>query len=446
MRRFLVPIATMAVVAAACTGGGAAEDPPATTVPPTTSTTAAPTTSTTVEHMDDTVRFTVRVENVTDTVGVKAVGIFAVPDGADGPAPALPGGTYGFDVAAGPGDRLSFATMVVQSNDLFLATPPEGIPLYDGGTPLDGDITDRLAVWDAGTEADEPLGEGPNQAPRQAGPDTGAADPDPTVRMVAGDDVGLPPMFELAEVTVTPTAEGMFRVSIHNASDTSMGLQTPFAPGVFVVHGGGEPLFTAGTADRGDGLEALAEDGNPAPLADALSARGVVSPIAPGVWVLDGDQPLFTPGTADRGDGLEALAEDGNPSVLGDTLDGSGVTSGVFAVPEGGDGPAPAFPGDVYTFVVEAAPGDLLSVATMLVQSNDRFFAVQGLPLFDGDTPFAGTVDLTLWDAGTEMDQPAGTGSDQAPRQAGPDVGAAQNGTVEMLPGTGVRLVITPDA
>ena len=40
------------------------------------------------------------------------------------------------------GDYLSFATMFVQSNDLFYAPEPSGIPLFDGETPVDGDMTE----------------------------------------------------------------------------------------------------------------------------------------------------------------------------------------------------------------------------------------------------------------------------------------------------------------
>ena len=40
---------------------------------------------------------------------------------------------------------------------------------------------------------------------------------------------------------------------------------------------------------------------------------------------------------------------------------------------------------------------------------------------------------LTLWDAGTEVNQEPGVGADQAPRQKAPDTGAAENGTVRLL-------------
>jgi hypothetical protein len=42
--------------------------------------------------------------------------------------------------------------------------------------PLDGtlDVTSQIVLMDLGTEVDEPLGEGPNQAPRQPSWNTGA--------------------------------------------------------------------------------------------------------------------------------------------------------------------------------------------------------------------------------------------------------------------------------
>lgn len=280
MRRILTLTAAAALAAAACTTTGIA-DP---TTPPTTAVPSAAGVATDDTMTDDPTIDDAMTEDEAapspgaghdDTAAARAetVGVFTVPDGADAPGPALPGEAYSFEISAAPGDRLSFATMVVESNDLILATPPSGIPLYDGDTPIDGDVTTLLAIWDVGTEADEPLGEGPNQAPRQPGPDSGDPDPDATVRMV-GPERGLPPMAELAAVVVAASGDGTFTVTILNASDRSMGLQTPFAPGIFVVHAGGEPLFTEGETDRGDGLEALAEDGNPAPLAATLEARG----------------------------------------------------------------------------------------------------------------------------------------------------------------------------
>ena len=84
---------------------------------------------------------------------------------------------------------------------------------------------------------------------------------------------------------------------------------------------------------------------------------------------------------------------------------------------------------------IEAAPGETLSLATMLVQSNDLFVGVADLPLFDADgAPILGDRSdrLAVYDAGTEADQAPGTGPDQAPRQAGADVGASEGGAVHL--------------
>ena len=98
---------------------------------------------------------------------------FAVPAGEENAGPLFPGQAYEFLVAAEAGDYLSFATMFVQSNDLFYAPPDRGIALFPNGIALEGDITDEVMLWDAGTEFNERPGVGLGQAPRQAGPNTG---------------------------------------------------------------------------------------------------------------------------------------------------------------------------------------------------------------------------------------------------------------------------------
>jgi len=61
--------------------------------------------------------------------------------------------------------------MFAQSNDLFFAPEPNGIPLFDAaGRARSGDSPDSIVLWDAGTEMNEQPGAGPNQAPRQAAP------------------------------------------------------------------------------------------------------------------------------------------------------------------------------------------------------------------------------------------------------------------------------------
>jgi hypothetical protein len=42
--------------------------------------------------------------------------------------------------------------------------------------PVEGNLTHVVQLYDAGTEVDQPIGFGSNQAPRQAGPNTGLAE------------------------------------------------------------------------------------------------------------------------------------------------------------------------------------------------------------------------------------------------------------------------------
>ena len=102
--------------------------------------------------------------------------IFNTPVGDASPGPATPGKYFSFSFEAAPGDRLSFSSMYGQSNDCFYAPADAGMPLFDGQTPVTGDVTNRIYLWDAGTEINEPPGLGPNQAPRQGAPDTGPAE------------------------------------------------------------------------------------------------------------------------------------------------------------------------------------------------------------------------------------------------------------------------------
>jgi hypothetical protein len=177
------------------------------------------------------------------------------------------------------------------------------------------------------------------------------------------------------------------------------------------------------------------------------ASDGGLTILAPGAYELNDDPvAFFTPGEVDRGEGLEALAEDGNPVILVETIDEMmagdmmSFISMVFNTPVGADAPGPAGPGAAYEFTVEAYPGQYLTFATMFVQSNDWFFAPgpDGIELFDADgNPLQGdiTSQISLWDAGTEVDQAPGEGADQAPRQAGPDTGEAENGLVELVEG-----------
>ena len=303
---------------------------------------------------------------------------------------------------------------------------------------------------------------GANQAPRQAGADTGDDDADDTVRLATDPSGNIAAVDATIAVTLTYDGNHQFTLRIENIAgdmSTSAGdVPVLIAPGVFAVGSEMGALFTEGAADPGVGLEAVAEDGDPSALGGDLdSDTGVTTPIAPGVWAVHSSGTMmFASGQADGGLGLEGLAEDGDPAPLATSLSGATgiLSSGVFNTPVGAVGPAPAFPGESYSFMVTAEPGDLLSFATMLVQSNDLFYAPDdaGMPLFNGTTPVSGDVSsqIMLWDAGTEANQPPGVGSDQAPRQAGPDTGEDEGGNVRLVddgfsyPNGVLRVTITP--
>ncbi len=101
-------------------------------------------------------------------------GVFNTPVGAMGAGPIRPGDSYEFTVTAAPGMKLFMTQMFGQSNDWFYAPGASGIALFDAkGAPVSGDITNQFYLWNAGTEKDEEIGVGPNQGPRQKGPNTG---------------------------------------------------------------------------------------------------------------------------------------------------------------------------------------------------------------------------------------------------------------------------------
>ena len=87
--------------------------------------------------------------------------------------------------------------------------------------------------------------------------------------------------------------------------------------------------------------------------------------------------------------GLELLAEEGMTGVLAGEWRAAGATDVMTTG-------AHLFPGDGITVRVNANPGDVVSLATMLIQTNDGFTGLNGAPLTDGST------DTMAYDAGTE--------------------------------------------
>jgi hypothetical protein len=136
-----------------------------------------------------------------DTVADPNDPMGAVP----GAPPIAPGGAFVFDIEAEPGQRLSFASMFVPSNDVFLSPDVDGIPLFDDDMPVEGDVTESVVLWDAGTEPNGKPGVDPDQAPAQEAPDQGA-DEDGSVRRLKDVDDGFeyPEADNSVQVTLTP--------------------------------------------------------------------------------------------------------------------------------------------------------------------------------------------------------------------------------------------------
>lgn len=315
---------------------------------------------------------------------VVAHGVFNTPVGAQGPGPAMPGMSYRFEVTARPGDKLSFASMVGQSNDLFLApTAAEGIALFDErGRALPERVVDAVAVWDAGTEANEAPGIGPDQAPRQAGPNTGRAEG--ALGLFADSTRAIPGARALVEPRVTRSGN-RYEITITNISDRGGALVSPITPVLHVLHADGFELF---------------REGERAPL------------------------------------GLEPLAEDGNASEWTMRLRGApGVGSVDVAGPVGG-APGPVMPGQQVQFTLTpSAAYPAFNLASMIGRTNDAFLAFPGagVRLLDaqGRLRDAAAVEadlrrlLVVWDAGTEANQVPGVGPNIAPLQGLPNTGPA---------------------
>ena len=130
-------------------------------------------------------------------------GVFNTPVGAMTAGPIRPGDSYEFTVTAMPGMKFFMTQMFGQSNDWFYAPGPNGIALFDGkGNPIGGDVTDQLYLWDAGTEKDEEIGIGPNQGPRQKGPNSGEDEHGVVHRVGDARWAGRNP--EFFRITITP--------------------------------------------------------------------------------------------------------------------------------------------------------------------------------------------------------------------------------------------------
>ena len=395
--------------------------------------------------------FTVQIENISPVYEFLDAGVFNMPVGDAEPGPATPGKSYSFTVNAGVNQRLSFVTMLAATNDQFFAPASSGISLYDEDrNPISGDITDQIYLWDAGTEVNEEPAVGPNTVGNQSGPDTGEDENGNVLRIedVEGDDFDYPEVDEIIRVVVAHNEGTEFTVIITDLAtatlETSEGNQpAPISPGVWVVAQGEHILFEESMPDREQGIEGIAEDGNPMNLGMYTADNsGVNWPASPGVWIVHNTEtmPLYTNGELDYGDGLEAIAEDGNPTMSGDNLSSADgyINGAVFNMPAGSDSPGPILSGSMYEFSFNAQEGDRLSFASMLAATNDVVFATndEGIELFDSSgLPVSGDItnEIAFYDVGTEENEQPAIGLNTVTNQAGADTGMDESEPVQLL-------------
>ncbi len=316
-------------------------------------------------------------------------GIFDTPEGGR-PGPIQPGEAYEFTVSqAQPLNRLSIVLGMLGGNDVFLGTGPNGYGLFTGnGQPTaENNIARVMAFYETGTEANQPPGGGAYQGATQAAPNTG---PDEagvvSVRNESTRAVPFAPKLIDTEVT-TDAMLGIVTIEIINVSDETFGgFVTPFSPVVYALH----------------------DDS--------------VTPIALG------DDATDTPG-------LEALAEDADPAALVATLDG---TAGVSSAGSTANGLAP---GESLTFtVIPDATNRFVTIAIGLPWTNDGFISTTAPIAIANENGTLRTTNaiegdfddaIAVLDAGTEVNESTGVaGPNNAANQENPGDGTPEGGTI----------------
>lgn len=107
-----------------------------------------------LSHMEDRVKGTEMLEQrIAQLPGVRQADNFLNPNFNPFPAKADAGNAYSFDIEASPGEKLSFATAIADTN-LLLAPIDNGIDLFVNGYPIEGDVSHMMQVWHSNSAAD----------------------------------------------------------------------------------------------------------------------------------------------------------------------------------------------------------------------------------------------------------------------------------------------------
>lgn len=334
-------------------------------------------------------------ENILELKDFVESGTFVGIGNADVNAPViLPGQSINFTFHAGKGQTLMFATMYGASKDWFFAPENPGIKLYnDDGTPITGDVSSQIKLWDNGTKV-------------------GMTDEkeDADIMMVPGVDASKLMKLELSYIA----SSSEFKLIVTNTSGGSMN-ETPFSPGVWAVSNifngkllNDMPFYTAGAKSNPE-ITAIAQMGDNSLLSKKISDHtGIITAISPVMVVIyTGDvNPIYETGKKDAGMGLTQLAQTGDASMLKAALEKMPNVKEVYIA-----GSAPVAPGEKVEVQFKATENEHIAYATMFGYSNDWFYANDtSIPAsFKGDI----TGNTALFDDGTAVDQYPGAGNAQ---------------------------------
>ncbi|MEP7257526.1 MAG: spondin domain-containing protein [Flavitalea sp.] len=360
---------------------------------------------------------TITIENVLDSKPLVESGTFM---GSETPV-IVSGKSVSFTFSAAKNHRLTFATMYGWSNDLFFAPENPGIRLYtDDGTPITGDVSDQIKLWDNGTRV--------NQAPGASVTHPGDAESaSMNITEVNGADSygnNYVPVSQLMKVSLVYEGNSTFTATIMNISGGTAN-ETPFSPGVWAISytvGADqlipEPIYSA-DKPTANGLTNIAETGDNAPMNTYLTGiTGIFTPLSPiMVVVYNGtENPFYKVDENDRGQGLKELAQKGNADILAAFLKTKTGIKNVYVLKE----PTTTVllpkingaPGGQVSQVLNIADGDRIAVATMYGYSNDWFFASTGNDI-DGKLKGDLSSIMGLFDNGTAINQFPGAGITQ---------------------------------
>lgn len=338
----------------------------------------------------------ITVENVIEGKSMTQFGTFQNA----GSSPLInPGESASFTFYAGKGQAVSFAARYENSHDLFFATANPGIKLYqDNGTPVTGNVSSQIRLWDNGTRAND-----------SALPHPGTLES--PLKNVS--EIALTiPASQLLKAELTHEGGTKFTLKLTNTSGGTVN-ETPISAGIWAVsHISGttllkeDPIFSPGKLSA-NGLTELAETGKTTALSQYLTGiTGPNSSFSPVLVVVysGNDNPIFKTGENDRGQGLKELSQQGNADVLAAFLKTkSGVkevyvlkdpaTNNLLPKTNGNNG------GKV-SQKLTARKGDRIALATMYTQSNDWFIAAVNNGV-DGSTRGDISSIMGLFDSGT---------------------------------------------